>query len=52
MTKIKYFFFDMDGVLIDSMEFHINAWVNAFKKSNDITQKKKTNIIFPGTEKK
>lgn len=32
MTKIKYFFFDMDGVLIDSMEYHISAWVNAFKK--------------------
>jgi len=32
--KYKYLFFDMDGVLINSMEFHIKAWLKAFRKVN------------------
>ncbi len=29
---LKAFFFDMDGVLFDSMPYHAKAWVYAFKQ--------------------
>jgi len=32
MTKLKAVFFDMDGVLYDSMKNHVSTWVESFKK--------------------
>lgn len=32
MKKYKAAFFDMDGVLIDSMKYHCQTWVDAFAK--------------------
>lgn len=32
--QLKAVFFDMDGVLYDSMKFHANAWVNAMHDLN------------------
>jgi len=32
MTKLKAVFFDMDGVLYDSMKNHVTTWVDSFKK--------------------
>lgn len=37
--KVKYLLFDMDGVLVDSMKYHIEAWKKAFAKF-DIKLKK------------
>ena len=30
--KISTILFDLDGTLINSMDFHYSAWKNAFKK--------------------
>jgi len=32
MRKLKAVFFDMDGVLYDSMKNHVTTWVDSFKK--------------------
>jgi len=32
MTKLKAVFFDMDGVLYDSMKNHVTTWVESFKR--------------------
>ena len=32
MAKLKAVFFDMDGVLYDSMKNHVTTWVESFKK--------------------
>jgi beta-phosphoglucomutase len=39
--KYKNILFDMDGVLINSMEYHIQAWKIAFKKFNIETTEEK-----------
>ena len=31
---MKGIIFDMDGVLVDSMKYHIYSWNKAFKKFN------------------
>jgi len=33
MAKLKAVFFDMDGVLYDSMKNHVTTWVESFKRS-------------------
>jgi beta-phosphoglucomutase len=39
--KYKNILFDMDGVLINSMKYHIQAWNTAFKKFNIQTTEEK-----------
>ncbi len=34
MKPYKAAFFDMDGVLVDSMKYHCSTWIDAFKKHN------------------